>query len=98
MDYGIGMQFLRNVRIKIMPEKGGKQRRMVWAEMAQIDREEEEEEMPSIWELVEFALQTLAIGLFQMEATTFFLPISIDNVRFYGRRRNGKEQRVSFKI
>jgi hypothetical protein len=66
--------------------------------MAQIDREEEEEEMPSIWELVEFALQTLAIGLFQMEASAFFLPISIGNVRLYGQRRNGKQRMVSFKI
>ena len=35
----------------------------------------------SIWKLIEFGLQTLAIGLFQMEKRYFFLPISIARIQ-----------------
>lgn len=34
-----------------------------------------------IWKLIEFGLQSLAIGLFQMEKRFFFLPISIARIK-----------------
>ena len=72
MHYGPRMQLLCKASVEAVDENEAR----IGAEMRDCFGGME------CWALVEFGLQTLAIGLFQLDGGHFFLPVSVESARW----------------
>lgn len=86
MDYGQEMQIIHRAFVR---QTAVGSNILVHTEMADLPQKMTNKYLlPPIWALIEFGLQTLAIGLFHADNRAFYMPISIQNVRWYLQSAN----------